>query len=163
MPHIIDGYNLLRWIQNADESMAALDEFSMGQILAEYLQIVRDHGHIVFDGIGPPDKDDLIQLALHNPIEIYFSGSNTDADTVIEEKIADNSAPKSLIIVSTDRRIRAAARKRKATSVTSDVFWQVVLNRLEKRKKPSPEPKAKQHGITESETDQWMDLFGLGQ
>ena len=161
MPHIIDGYNLLRTIQKIDEHFTALDEVGLARILAEYLNSVRDHGHLVFDGTGPPDKTDLDRLAYLRNLEVYFSGANSDADTVIEEKIADSSAPKSLVIVSTDRRLRAAAGKRKATSVRSDIFWLSLLKRMENRKKPAPEPRAKREGITEGVTDQWLDLFGL--
>ena len=163
MPHIFDGYNLLRTIQKTDDSFHDLDEVALARILAEYLKYIRDHGHLVFDGTGPPDKTDFDRLAHLRNLEVYFSGPNSDADTVIERKIADNSAPNSLTIVSTDRRLRDAAAKRKAISIRSDIFWITLLKRLENRKRPTNEPREKRQGITESETDQWLDLFGLNQ
>jgi len=157
MPHLIDGYNLLRLIQQVDEELAELTEAGLCRIISEYLVRIRDYGHIFFDGVGPPDKTNLSGMA---NIEIYFSGPNTDADSLIEIKIADNTAPKSLVVVSTDRRIRAAAKKRKAISVQSDIFWGVMTKQLE-RQRPIPEPREKRDGITRGETDQWLDIFGM--
>ena len=157
MPHLIDGYNLLRLIQQVDEELVTLTEAGLCRIISEYLVRIRDYGHIFFDGLGPPDKTNLSNFP---NLEVYFSGPNTDADSLIELKIADNTAPKSLVVISTDRRIRAAAKKRKALSVRSDIFWIAMTKQLE-RQKPTPEPKEKRRGITEGETDQWLDIFGM--
>ena len=157
MPVIIDGYNLLRSIQKTDEQFETLTEAGLCRTLSEYLKRIRSHGHIVFDGLGPPDKSNLGGFG---NLEVYFSGPDTDADSIIEQKILDNSAPKSLLIVSTDRRLRAAAGKRKAVSIRSELFFQEVIRQLD-RKKPTPEPEQKRRGLTDSETDRWMDLFDL--
>ena len=158
MPYLIDGYNLLRSIQKTDEELCALTDTGLCRILCEYFRRVRSFGHIVFDGIGPPDKSGFSGL---DNLEIYFSGTDIDADEIIEERIGDNTAPKSLIVVSTDRKIRASAAKRKAVAVRSDIFWQNVIQQLGRHRKPTPEPQEKRTGITESETDEWLDLFGI--
>ena len=158
MPFLFDGYNLLRAIQKSDEEFESLIESGLCRILSEYLKRVRDRGHIFFDGIGPPDKTRLGDL---DNLEVYFTGQHTDADTAIEEKIADSTAPKSLIIVSSDRRLLAAGKKRKAVVVKSELFWPEMTRRLENHKKPTPEPRAKREGITKTETDHWLDIFGL--
>jgi len=156
MPIIIDGYNLLRWVQNIEEYQY-LDEAGLCRFISEYLVRVRSHGEIVFDGMGPRDKSELGGI---EKLEVYFSGENFEADDIIEEKIEDYSAPKKMVVVSTDRRIRAAAAKRKSTAVTSDVFWLSMIEQLDK-KKPTPMPKEKRHGINEGETDAWLDEFDL--
>ena len=160
MPVIIDGYNVLRLVQK-DEQFENLREVGLCRIFSDYLKSARDHGHIVFDGTGPPDKSDLEQLGGLDNLEVYFSGEHSDADTVIIQKIQDSTAPKSLVVVSSDREIRAAAAKRKAVSVRSDVFWMGLLHSLETRQKPVFEPKEKRGGITEAEADQWLDYFGI--
>ena len=157
MPVIIDGYNLLRSIQKTYEECASLTEVGLCRTISEYLKRVRDHGHIVFDGIGPPDKSNLGDFG---NLEVYFSGTDTDADTVIEEKIQDNTAPRSLVIVSSDRRLRAAAGKRKAVCIRSELFWPQLIGQLD-QKKPTPEPKQKRQGLTDAETEQWLDLFDI--
>jgi len=157
MPIIIDGYNLLRSVQNCYEQYASLDEAALCSFLSEYLKRTRTYAQIIFDGTGPLDKSELGGI---ENLEVYFSGPDTEADEIIEEKIQEYSAPKRLVIVSTDRRIRDAASRRKATAVTSDIFWVSLIEQLDK-KMPIPEPKEKRHGITEAETDQWLDEFGL--
>jgi predicted RNA-binding protein with PIN domain len=156
MPIIIDGYNLLRSVQKIEEYQS-LDEAALCRIISEYLQRVRTYAQVIFDGLGPRDKSDLSGI---DNVEVYFSGENLEADDVIEEKIEEYSAPKNMVVVSTDRRIRAAAAKRKSISVTSDLFWISMIEQLDK-KKPTPMPKQKRHGITETEADAWLDEFDL--
>jgi predicted RNA-binding protein with PIN domain len=160
MPLLVDGYNLLRHVQK-DEQFADLRESGLCRILSDYLSEIRDRGNIVFDGTGPPDKDEMEQLGGFGNLEVYFSGTHQSADAVIEQKIQDNTAPRSLVVVSTDGQLRAAAGRRKATAVRSDVFWQQLVARLENRRKPASEPGAKRQGITELETDQWLNYFGI--
>jgi len=156
---IIDGHNLLHTILKLEEDPGAASDVSLCKILGRYLKLVGEKGEIVFDGTGPPDKggfDNIINL------EVFFAGLGTDADTAIEDKIRANTAPKRLTIVSSDRRLRSAARTRKATSMKSDVFWNDVRKELS-RKRPEKEPQAKRQGLSEGETDQWLEFFGFGQ
>ena len=157
MPYLIDGYNLLRAVQGIHEEYAQIAEYGLCRILSEYIRIKRSRGQIVFDGIGPPDRSILCG---YGNLEVFFSGQNYEADDVIEDKIEANTAPKSLIVVSTDRRIRAAAASRKAVAVRSDLFFDDVIKVLDKTK-IIPEPKQKQEGLTQAETDEWMDIFGM--
>ena len=136
MPIIIDGYNLLRWVERLDSVYAAIDEASLCRMISQYLVRTRTHAQVIFDGIGPPDKRELANIA---NMEVYFSGPDREADDIIEDKILESSAPKGLVIVSSDRRIRATAQRKKATSVKSDYFWLSLIEQLD-RKKPTPEP-----------------------
>jgi len=86
----------------------------------------------------------------------------SDADMVIEDKIKASTAPRRLTVVSSDRRLRDAARARKATAVKSEVFWNNLRKQL-RRKKTFKEPTAKRRGLTESETKQWLEFFGIEQ
>jgi predicted RNA-binding protein with PIN domain len=157
MPILIDGYNLLRYMQASDEQFEVLNEVGLCRIISLYLSRIRSNGQIIFDGFGPMDKSDLSGFG---NLEVYFSGQDTEADEIIEEKILINTAPKRLMVVSTDRRIRAAASHRKAISVRSDLFFYEVEKVLD-RKMMTPEPKEKRSGLTEAEAEQWIDFFDL--
>jgi predicted RNA-binding protein with PIN domain len=128
--------------------------------LAEFLRAVNDRGTIVFDGIGPPDKRELMGIG---GLEIRFSGERADADTFIEGKLEQNTAPRRLMVVSSDWRLRNAATRRRAKSIPVDVFWSAMCKALDDRSKIVPEPREKQKGITESETDAWMRHFELDE
>jgi len=155
---IIDGHNLLHSMQKADEGSESVSDVGLCRIIGRYLKLTGQSGTIVFDGTGPRDKsgfDDISNL------EVFFAGLGNDTDTVIEDKIGSSTAPR-LTIVSSDRRLRKAARARKAISVKSEVFWNNIQKQLS-RKKAAKEPAAKRRGLSESETKQWLEFFGLEQ
>ena len=156
---IIDGHNLLHSIVKLSEEAESINDVQLCWIISKYMKAIREKGEIIFDGTGPRDKSHFDNIA---NLEVCFAGLGTDADSVIENKIKANTAPKRLSIVSSDRRLRDAARSRKATAVKSEVFWDNLQKQL-KRKKPVKEPEAKRTGLSESETKQWLEIFGIEQ
>ena len=159
MPIIIDGHNLLHSIRKIDEEFEPISDVQLCWILSRYFKLTREKGEIIFDGAGPPDKSEFDNVS---NLEVLFAGRNSDTDTVIEDKIRADTAPKRLKIVSSDRRLRRAAQRRKATAVKSEDFWRDVEKELS-RKRPAKEPMAKRQGLNESETELWLRFFGLEQ
>ena len=156
---IIDGYNLLHAILKIEEDPGAISDIELCRVISSYLYQTNQAGEIIFDGRGPRDKDVFERMS---GVEVTFSGIRNDTDTIIEEKIKTNTAPKRLIIVSSDRRLRKAARSRKANSVKSEDFWIKVQKQLS-RKRPQKEPAAKRRGLSDSETKLWLKIFGIEQ
>ncbi len=156
---IIDGHNLLHSIREVDEGSESISDVQLCRIVGRYLKLISEKGEIIFDGTGQRDKSGFDNIS---NLEVFFAGLNTDTDTVIEDKIKANTAPKRLTIVSSDRRLRKAAQARKATAVKSELFWSNLQKQLS-RKKGIREPAAKRQGLTESETKQWLEFFGLEQ
>ena len=159
MPFIIDGYNLLHFIQKASEDFGAITDVRLCQVISRYLKLIDEKGEIVFDGTGPRDKSGFDNIS---NVEVFFAGLRSDADTVIEDKIKASTAPRRLTIVSSDRRLRDAARRRRATVIKSQVFWSDVQKQLNRKSKVK-EPRAKREGLSESETEQWLKIFDLEQ
>lgn len=155
---LIDGYNLLRAVQNLSEQSFNITDVQLCLVLSEYLYRIKKKGKIVFDGTGPRDKTAFKNI---RNLEVVFSGFSHEADDVIEELVLENTAPKRLVVVSSDRRIKKAAEKRKATAVDCIDFWTEVIKQLEKKKKRQAEPQAKFYGISEAETEYWLKEFGL--
>ena len=156
---IVDGHNLLWAVQKLSEDFKSISDLQLCYIISRYLKLTGEKGEIIFDGTGPRDKSEFDNIS---NLEVFFAGLATDADTVIEDKIRASSAPRRLTIVSTDRRLRDAARARKATAIKSEVFWSNLQKRL-KQKKKIQEPPAKRLGLSEAETKQWLKFFGLEQ
>ena len=159
MPIIIDGHNLLWLIQGKNDNSEPISDIGLCHILSRYCKMIGDKGELVFDGTGPRDKSGFESLI---NLDVFFAGITSDADTVIEHKIKANTAPRRLTVVSSDRRLRQAARTRKAVSVKSDIFWDTVKKQLGRQKK-SVEPTAKRSGLSQAETNQWLEFFGLEQ
>jgi len=154
---IIDGHNLLWAVQQKPGGPGAMEELGLCRVISRYLKVVGQAGQIVFDGSGPSDKSGFDRVT---HLEVFFAGVAAEADSVIEDVINASSGPKDLTIVSDDRRVRKAARARKAASMRTLVFWQEVERELKSRRLDQ-EPAAKQDGLTESETQQWVNFFGL--
>ena len=106
MPFVVDGYNLLHCIKKNFEQFRECSDMRVARLLSLYAEKTRDAGHLVFDGIGPPNREDFGNI---ESVEVIFSGTEKEADDVIENIIAANTAPKRLIVVSDDRRLIAAA------------------------------------------------------
>ncbi|UCF44019.1 MAG: NYN domain-containing protein [Planctomycetota bacterium] len=157
MPLIIDGNNLLQSIKKSGEDFESLTASRLCRIISTYLRLTGEKGEIVFDGTGPPDKSEFDNIS---HLEVFFAGVAADADTVIEGQIRINTAPKRLTVVSSDRRLRSAARARRATAVKADVFWNDVQRQLSRKKTPK-EPAEKRLGLTAGETQKWLEFFGL--
>lgn len=155
---IIDGNNLLWALHQASGEREITTEIELCRVLSQYFAQTGEPGQVVFDGAGPADKDPFGTVG---HVEVFFSGFHQDSDTVIEEKIRVNTAPRRLTVVSSDRRLRKAASARKAAALKSEEFWEQVRRELGRRKPGRKEPEAKREGLTDGETDRWMDLFGL--
>lgn len=155
---IIDGYNLLRAVQNLTEQSFNITDVQLCLVLGKYLYRIKKKGRIVFDGIGPRDKTAFNNL---RNLEVVFSGSSHEADDVIERLVLENTAPRMLTVVSSDRRVKAAAKKRKATALDCVDFWTDVIKIFEKKQKRQVEPQGKFIGISEAETEFWLREFGL--
>ena len=157
---IIDGDNLLWALRQKPEERDITTELELCRALSRYFALTGAPGQVVFDGAGPADRGDFDQIA--NP-EIIFAGFNRDADSVIEERLKVNTSPRRVTVVSSDRRLRKAAALRKAAGVKSEDFWEQVRRELKRGRPRKPEPQEKREGLSEGETDQWMEAFGLEQ
>jgi len=158
---IIDGHNLLWWAREARQGPESLTELMLVRLLGRYFSHIGQSGQIIFDGAGPSDKTPFDNI---EHLEVFFAGFGTDTDAVIEDKIKASTFPRQLIVVSSDRRLRKVAHARKARTVTAKVFWAELQRTLNRPVADQPEePPAKQFGLSDVETDQWLRFFGLNQ
>jgi len=156
---IIDGHNLLWAVKKVGEETESISDIQLCWIVGRYLKLNGESGEIIFDGTGPTDKSQFDNIT---NLQVLFVGRATDADSVIEQKIKLCTAPRRLIVVSSDHRLRRAAQTRRAAAMKSEVFWNDVVKRLS-RKQAVKEPAEKRLGLTESETQHWLKFFGLEQ
>ncbi|MFO0951867.1 MAG: NYN domain-containing protein [Isosphaeraceae bacterium] len=116
---------------------------------------------VVFDASQPPDG--LPSQTPHKGLTVVYAVNDADADARIETLIARHSHPKGLTVVSSDRRIRQAALRRKARAVTAHDYW----NELDARRRPprvrshteAPSPAAEEKRPFPTETEFWLREF----
>lgn len=94
-------------------------------------------------------------------VKIVYAGAGKDADSLIESLIERDTAPRSLRIVSSDRRLRNAARRRKASWMSSEDFLRALNHdagrpsrgKLSSGKPPAPVP--------EGSVERWLADLGV--
>jgi predicted RNA-binding protein with PIN domain len=162
MPLLIDGYNLLHasGILGRGRGRGALarSREALLNVLAESLpagEIPRTV--VVFDAHDPPWG--LSRQADHRGLTIYFASRHADADTMIEELINAHSAPRKLVVVSSDHRVQRAAKRRRATAIDSD-RWFGELMRARQEPSSSGEECLKPEGpFSPGEVEFWLRQF----
>lgn len=93
-------------------------------------------------------------------LDLVYAGADREADDVIELLIARDSAPRRLLVVSTDRRLVRAARRRRARSLTSEDFLRQIAGDSERKPKPELPGFAAQVPLNSYAVGYWMALFG---
>jgi predicted RNA-binding protein with PIN domain len=76
---------------------------------------------VIFDARVPPGHFPL--QTSYRGVRVVFALGDEDADSRIESMIEGDANPRDLTVVSSDRRIRQAASRRRATPVTAEDFW----------------------------------------
>ncbi len=160
MPYLIDGNNLMHALADAGPEVGR-------EALCKLLKPLLAQGetaHVVFDGAKPPPG--MAAQIEQTGVRVTYAAERT-ADEVILKWIAQHSAPKLLVVVSTDKEIRRAAERRRCKAVTSQEFAKKLLHMDAARRRPKPpksaESRAKQRGLSEQDTRRWLKEFGLDE
>ena len=165
MAILIDGYNLMHAAGLAKRTYGPGGLHKARQGLLGLLAASLDEDDvgtttIVFDAKQHPAG--AADLDHYKGLTIRFAVGEDDADDLLEKLIAADSAPRRLLVVSSDHRLQRAARRRRARAIDSEEFIQHLASRRRRKKPDSPrEPRSKQHGAaSEEETDFWLREFG---
>ncbi len=166
MSLIIDGYNLLNvagcfghgrgpgGLKRAREAMLNL--------LAESIpadEVPRTI--VVFDASESPWGS--ASATMHKGLSVRFAAKDSDADSLIEELIAADSAPRRLTVVSSDHRLQRAAHRRKATAIDSDQWFAQLMRDRHEQHAADPAPNLKPEGpFSPGEVEYWLKIFGAG-
>jgi uncharacterized protein len=164
MPLLIDGYNLLnvtgivgRGIGpgTLERSRLALLNFLAESIDPRELP----HSTVVFDAKDAPPG--LPRTVEHRGITVRFSSKYDSADELIGELIRADSAPRRLVVVSSDHEIQRAAKRRKAKAVDSEVWYADLIRARWERRESTPEvPERPAVPLLEEDVNYWLRQFG---
>jgi len=155
MPLLIDGNNLMHALRGVG---ADVGRQGLCRLLSAWAG-GRDRVRVVFDGPAPPAG--LAEQTDADGIAVEYAGPRS-ADDILIDAIAADTAPRRLTVVSTDRVIRRAGRRRRCTIARSEDFAETLLEALEAPPpRPPPEPAEKRHGLSPEQTRAWLKEFGL--
>jgi predicted RNA-binding protein with PIN domain len=165
MRYLIDGYNLmyaggLLGEREAPAVFRRVRTRFLNDLAHALGPLEATQSTVVFDASGAPE--DAAAEVRHNGVAVVYAVDDESADDRIERLIAGEPTPKTLIVVSSDRRLRQAAARRRAKSVSAEDFWVM----LDSRKEPKPRPRAaptvrepRDEQLSADETRFWLEEF----
>ncbi len=164
--YLIDGYNLmyaggLLGKKLGPEAFRRVRTRFLNE-LADTLGAIDAHQTtVVFDASNAPEK--YAREQSHKGISVIFAVDDENADARIEQLISRHANPKILTVVSSDRRIRQAAERRRSRDVSADDFW-VELDTRREAVAPSVTPPARlkperPQRISVEESEFWQQEF----
>jgi predicted RNA-binding protein with PIN domain len=159
MKLIVDGYNLLHasGVFGAGRGAGAFEQSrrALLDMLADLLGDEAANTVVVFDAARAPDG--LPGRSTHRGIRVWFAREYPDADSLIEELVEDATSPH-LVVVSNDRRLQAAARRRRARAVGCDE-WLAEARAARRRAREAHDIKPAEPGPEGA--DYWKRYFDL--
>ena len=159
MAIIVDGYNVLHACRWLPSSWKGADRSRFCRLLGELSRHEGEKITVVFDAM--PSEPGL-GVGKSPGVEIIFSGHKRTADDVIIQMIKSSSGPRDLTIVSSDREIKTAARRRGCKVRTAGEFIKTSASQLARaQNKQASEPAAKEKGLSGEQTKKWLEEFGI--
>lgn len=161
---LIDGYNLMHAagmgrLNYGPGDLQRCRERLLRFLLSRLTPAEVARATIVFDARDPPPGAQSRQV--FSGLKVAFANPGGDADAFIQELIEEHSAPKRVLLVSSDHQLQRVARRRRAEFVDSETFFE-----LQERRRPrvgrasGVEPDPKFEGLTSHEAQTWQTLFG---
>lgn len=158
MPLIVDCYNVLHLTM--PPMLAGLGEAGLCHALARTTWAASG-GPITVVADGRP-KPLGVEASPVAEVDLIYSGSHRSADDLIIDLINADSAPRRLTVVSSDRVIRAATRRRRARDLTSEDFINQLCEQLRKHAQGPPPPGRPHFAPLPPELVQrWKNAFGF--
>jgi uncharacterized protein len=152
MPYIIDGHNLIGKLPNIHLDDPD-DEKQLIEMLIPFCVENNKKADIYFDN-APLGQSGA---KVHGRVIARYVRSGETADQAIKRRLSKLGADAaSWTVVTSDREVQTAAKRSYAKVVTSEDF----ANRLMADPKIVDKGKSEDPKISNSEIDEWMDLFG---
>lgn len=149
MPYLIDANNLIYALAEVGPEV---DRDGLCELLAG-LVAAGEKVCVVFDGPEQPGNCRAVSAA---GIEALYSGHRLEADDLILDRIDDDTAPKRLTVVSTDKKIRTYARRRRCRTVASEQFARWLTRPRPAGPDQPREPAEKRQGLGPEQTRRWL-------
>jgi hypothetical protein len=161
MPFIIDAYNVLHVVGVLPPDLAGIEIDDLVRLI-ERSRFAQEKVQLVCDG-SPAMRSGQVS---RGRISVRHSGAGRTADSVIIAAIKASTAPRRLTVVSSDREIRRAARKRRCTVMTSEAFLKRLEADVARANSVSDAPSRATSSrararLAPREVDRWKAAFGV--
>jgi hypothetical protein len=156
MPYLIDGHNLIPNIPGLHLHQLD-DEDKLVEMLQTFSRVRRKGQIECFFDKAPAGQPRSQKIGV---IQVRFAAPGATADGLIEARLDQlGKQARNYIVVSSDQRVRTAARSVGAQSIPSDIFARELLAALTEQPKRS-QPSGKDNAsLTPEEVDAWLEEF----
>lgn len=160
MPVLIDTYNVLHVTGVLPPDLAGIDVAGLADLIAQS-RYSRHEVHLFCD--GGPGNDAPSQLA---GVTLSFAGHDRTADDLIIAAIETSTIPRRLVVISSDREIQKAARRRRSRPVDSETFLahlaaDIQSIRRSRHNRPAPDTAKPAGPAPPDHVDAWIKAFAL--
>ncbi len=156
MPLIIDTYNVLHTTGALPPDLAGIETADLIELIGRS-RYRKEQACLVCDGTPPPGGAAATTERTH----LIYAGAARSADDVIERMIDRSSGPKRLTIVSSDRRVVKAARRRRCRTLSSDAFLRQIARDHRRTPRRAQEGSRPYRSLSSSDVERWINAFGL--
>lgn len=164
---LVDAYNVLHQPLAARELPHDSGPAELAALVAASRHR-RSRTFIICDGLphnlGPVAHRDA-ELRFHvEGAELIYAGAGRDADSLIERLIEASAAPRRMTVVSSDRRLQRAARRRRARVMPSQDFVGVLLRDADAASRAWARPGfTTEVPLSKAAIRYWKDLFKIDE
>jgi predicted RNA-binding protein with PIN domain len=156
---LIDGYNLVHALGLVRKKLAPKELATARRRLLDFLHERLEPRASAVTVVFDADRRPRHVPAEYNDgnLTVRFADRGQEADDTIEALLAQHPAPRRLVVVSDDRRLRDAAGRRQARSLGC----QELLDHLERPAAPaqSKAVPARQASLSADEVQTWLNEF----
>jgi predicted RNA-binding protein with PIN domain len=156
MPLLLDAFNILHVTGVLPPEMAGIDVEGLADLI-ERSRFAREEVWLVCDGRRPPGPS-----RRRERIALSYSGAGHSADDWIKGLVERTSSPRTMTVVTNDRAIERAVKRRGASTMSSEAFLQALVDDHVARRRSRPKPQ-KPEALTPRETKKWLAIFGLDE
>jgi predicted RNA-binding protein with PIN domain len=154
---LVDAYNVLHVTGVLPPELSGLEAPDLADLVAAS-RWGRHQAVLVCDGTKPKD----VRAAERGHVRVSYAGGGASADAAIERMLEESSHPRRITVVTNDRAVQRAARRRGAHVLGAEAFLrQLALDaaraprtrRAVARRDPGP--------LTDRQVDAWLRYFGI--
>ncbi|MAC20492.1 MAG: hypothetical protein CMJ23_12605 [Phycisphaerae bacterium] len=159
MPTLVDAYNVLHVVGVLPPDLAGIDLEELAELIGSS-RYRGDSTILVCDGTPKPHR------VATRGVDVMFAGPGVKADDAIMRFVKRSSAPRRLRVVTSDREILHATRRRRANVITSETFLEQLAE--DRRLSTSGSAKARRndhrsngHPADRRQVEHWLRVFGI--
>ncbi|MEM7227607.1 MAG: NYN domain-containing protein [Planctomycetota bacterium] len=155
MPLIVDTYNVLHVTGVLPPGLAGIDPPDLARLI-QTSRFRHDEALLICDGVPKPDAPP----GRDGQVITRYAGPGVTADEMIAKLVNDDSAPRRLIVVSSDNEVLRAARRRRCKTLTSEEFLRQLADDAhldDATSRPSTPPSH----VPSEDVSRWQKEFGV--